>query len=114
MLCKGHAACQRASQLSCRPKTLHELKAAMQMFALGGCSCLAYCLHLTGSEVIPEVNQQLCLSEVLHFIPGDVVDWRTLVPAQLQASEDVIQQVHVVKPACQQPNDAVMTRLRAA
>ena len=50
-------------------------------------------------EKSPEIHQQLSLSEILHLISGDVVDGHSLVPTQLQAAEDVVQQVHVVKPA---------------
>jgi len=48
---------------------------------------------------VPEVHQELSLSEILHFIPGDVVDGHPLVPIGLQAVVDVEQQIHVIVPA---------------
>lgn len=48
---------------------------------------------------IPEVHQELSLSEILHFIPGDVVDGHPLLPIGLQAVVDVEQQIHVIIPA---------------
>ena len=50
-------------------------------------------------EGAPEVYKQLSLGEVLHLVPGDVVYGHPLIPTQLQAAEDVEQQVQVVIPA---------------
>jgi hypothetical protein len=48
---------------------------------------------------VPEVHQELSLSEILHLIPGNVVDGHPLVPTGLQAMIDVEQQIHVIIPA---------------
>ena len=55
--------------------------------------------HNAGMLSIPEVNQQLSLGEVLHLIPGDVVDRHSLIATALQAAVDVEQKIHVVVPA---------------
>ena len=52
--------------------------------------------------ITPKVHKQLSLSEVLHLIPGYVVYGHTLIPTQLQATEDVEQQIQVVVPAIRQ------------
>ena len=51
------------------------------------------------AESKPEVHQELSLGEVLHLVPGDVVDGDALVAIALQAAVDVEQQVHVIIPA---------------
>lgn len=51
-----------------------------------------------GDDDTPEVHKQLSLSEVLDLIPGDVVYGHTLIPTQLEAAEDVEQQIHMVIP----------------
>ncbi len=58
------------------------------------------CLHVE-QEVshVPEVHQELSLSEILHLIRGDVVDGHPLIPVGLQAVVDVEQQIHVIIPA---------------
>ncbi len=51
------------------------------------------------TSCVPEVHQELSLSEILHLIPGDVMDGHPLVPIGLQALVDVEQQIHVIIPA---------------
>ncbi len=57
------------------------------------------CMCLTKPGSVPEIHQQLSLREVLHLIPGDVVDRHSLVAVVLQAAIDVKQEIHVIIPA---------------
>lgn len=52
-----------------------------------------YLQHDAGMLSIPEVNQQFSLGEILHLIPGDVVDRHPLIAAALQAAVDVEKKV---------------------